>query len=265
MIQEKPKTLGKWLAEHTWLKVIGAIITIIVGLNGILAFVTGAPTLPDFIALFTRKYYDDFENTIYDGSYNTDLWRLSGIEGVLIEQRNGTLVIQPTNVKEGGNIAISPREKSLVPFTKFKAIEADMKMNGDVESVGFIKTQAFTVINNMTWWLECQLVSQNEQGLEYFCNVHEGEMNEGGGFVYSYETQHFPVEYDKWYHSRLELDLATDEAKFYLNDRQIGKYKFKNIGSLFFSSISPQFGSWVDIPDNFVGYYDNIVIEDDNK
>ncbi len=111
MTQEKSIGFGEWLAEHSCLKVLGSLIAIIGGLIGILTFAIGAPTLPDFLALLSENYYDRFEKSEYDGGYDASLWRVYGINGVLIEQRDGALVIQPADVKEDGNIALLPNKK----------------------------------------------------------------------------------------------------------------------------------------------------------
>lgn len=261
MTQEKSVGFGKWLAEHPGLKVLGSLIAIIGGLIGILTFATGATTLPDFLALLSGKYYDRFEKSEYDGEYDTSLWTVYGINGVLIEQRDSALVIQPTDVKEDGNIALIPNKKGTIPFDKFTAFEAELKMDGDVHGLGFIKTQMYSIVNEESWWLECQLAIHEVASPIYFCNVYEGLVDSNDDIVYSYETEHIPVEYNKWYRSRMELDSDKNIVRFYLNNRLVGKFTFSNQGALYFSSLSPQIGSWVTTSDKFVGYYDNIKIE----
>lgn len=254
-----PNKISGWLAEHPTIKLLGSLVAIVGGMLGIISFMTGFTSLPEILARLNSKYYDRFEINNYEGGYNTSLWERDGNEGVLVEQRDGALVLQPVNVTEDGNVALFPIQQSPIPFEEFRAMEAKLKMSGNIQGTGFIKTQAFTIRDGKNWWIECKFEMLVAGQANYSCNVETGKYDDGGSPIYTYETDKVPVEFDRWYLSRFEVDPELGRIRFYLDYRLIGEYTQK--GGLYFSSLYPQIGSWVDRTNNFVGYFDDIRIE----
>ena len=240
------------IADHPVLRFVATLVAIIVGLTTIYTFVNG-----NFLR---SKYYDRFENNMYEGSFNPTLWERRGLSGVSIEQRNGALVLQPVEVFEGDNIALYPRKFQATPFKNFKAMEAKLKLSGKVSGTGFVKIQAFTSHNGLPWWLECNLEVITPGKLEYWCNVEEGAYN-GSTPVPAYNTKNIETSFDQWHLARFELNDDHKGVQFYLDDRLIGQYTFPLDNTLNFSVLETQIGSWVHPTNNFGGYFDDIVIE----
>jgi hypothetical protein len=252
-----------WLADHPTIKVIAAFVAIVGGMIGIVTFITGQTSLTGVLAWLSNSYYDRFNSRMYEGSYDKNRWRLDGNPGVLVEQRDGALIIQPVHVTESSNLAILPIQKSPIPFEEFDAVEAKLMMGSNASGTGFIKTQAFTIQNEKNWWIECKLESVIPGQLYFACNVETGKYDEGGTPTYTYETEKIPASYDTWYLARFEVDHQKNQIRFYLNHRLIGEYTLEN--GMYFASLSPQFGSWVEIENDFIGYYDDIRIETSRK
>ncbi len=256
--QNNKSGIASWLADHPWLKFAGAVVAIVGGITSIISFTTGVGSLPELTSLWTGNYYDRFEQSSYDGKFDPSLWKRSGNSGVLVEQRDGALVIQPVNVTEEGGIELVPIKSHPIPFDEFYAMEAKLKRGSNAQGTGFIKTLAFSYVNGSPWWIECQLTSPRPGSVEYFCNVEEGEFN-GATPVYAYETKRIPVEFDKWYRSRFEITDNT--VKFYLDYRLIDEYTFSYSDALHYTSLEFHIGSWVGKTDQFIGYFDDIRID----
>jgi|GEM_PF-4620881 len=137
----KSNTFTAWLSEHPTLKLVASLVAIIGGLFGIITFLTGMPSLPELLSLLNQKYYDRFDLPVYGGDFDTNLWRRSGVTGISFEQRDGSLVLQPVDVKEGGNIALFPRKLQAIPFQEFRAMEAKLKLGSNASGPGFVKIQ----------------------------------------------------------------------------------------------------------------------------
>lgn len=254
-----PNNKKDWDAEHPTLKLAATLVTIIGGLVGM---ILGVISIYNYVNgnFLHSKYYDRFENSTYEGTFDPSLWERMGSSGVSIEQRNGALVLQPVEVTEGNNIALFPRQMKTIPFQEFKAMEAKLKLSGKVNGPGFVKIQAFTNHNGLPWWLECNLEVITPGKAEFWCNVEEGAYN-GNTPVPAYKTKNVETSFDQWHLVRFEMDDDHKGVQFYLDDQLVGQYTFPSNNILYFSVLEPEIGSWVDSTSNFVGYFDDIVIE----
>lgn len=248
-----------WDAEHPTLRLIATLVAII---GGVVGMIVGIISIYNYLngTLSHSRYYDRFENSAYDGSFDPILWERGGLSGVSIEQRNGALVLQPIEVTAGDNIALFPRKLKTIPFQQFEAMEAKLKLSGTIKGTGFVKIQAYTQHNGLSWWLECNLEAVTPGKLEYWCNVEEGAYN-GSTPIPAYKTKNIETTFDQWHLARFEVDDKLKGVQFYLDDQLVGQYTFPSNNSLYFAVLEPQIGSWVHPTNDFVGYFDDIAIE----
>lgn len=257
---DKKNSFTNWLAEHPTIRLIGTVVAILGGLLGIFSFATGVNSFPElFLLLRNGKYYDRFDTQRYDGNFDTALWQSDGNTGVLVEQRDGSLIIQTKDILESSNFAMLPLQQSPIPFEEFRAFEAKMKMSSNIEGTGFLKTMVFTIRGDNDWWIECKLESDKPKNLYYACNVQTGKYDNTNTPIYEYETEKIKTNFDTWYRSRFEIISTANLIRFYLDYRLVGEYKYGN--ELFYSSLYPQIGSFIDVSNNFLGFYDDIIIE----
>lgn len=166
--------------------------------------------LPQGVRNEDTDFQDSFNDIQFDGAYNTTLWRYQGTSHVEIQQRNGVMAVQTTQIKEDGNNALFPLNPERWRFEDFKFLEAKLKLDrADRGEGSHVKIQIVTVLGDgLIWWAECQISNAVRAYGEYFCNTYEGS----SGVVppYEYQTAEVRVDYDAFYTARMEKDPNTD-------------------------------------------------------
>ncbi len=215
-----------------------AITILIIGtvVAGLVAFAPYLLPLP--------QWYDDFSNPAFDEKYNPTLWRYEGTNRVVVKQENGTLVLTSISVAESGSVNLVPIDPNSWTFEQFQLMEAKLRLDSRRRGQGsFINIQAVTVVDGHSWWVECQLFNAEVDHTLYSCNIHNGERDSNGNLAYEYQTPTIVGEYGTWYVSRFELDYATGEFRFFLNDNLAANAKGAHgIGILYHAIIRGQAG-----------------------
>jgi PKD repeat protein len=179
-----------------------------------------------FLPLVLRTYdallYDDFGDTIYDGSYHPGKWQNCSTTGSSARQQAGALVITNTTLSSAGGGClrlISPATRTLAQVQVF---EAKLRLSSDrTGGRANVQTRVRSNAPGHGWYAECHLIggaADAQAGFDCFIRYETG----GGVYATEYGTQSFPVPFDAWVTARIEADPATANFRFYMNGSLIG-------------------------------------------
>lgn len=216
--------------------------------------------LPPTPTVANVSYYDNFNNTAFDGEYNKNLWKYEGTQHVDVKQENGALTFTTNTFPESGSNSLTPSLHNAWSLEQLALMETKMKLDSSKRGQGsFIQISAYTDLSGRDWWTECMLNNSEFETPFFFCDIHSGERTEDNEPVFEYQTPvFFDLEYDIWYTARIEIDPDTTEIAFYLNDKLIGSHIPKDATQLQQTTFSLGLGSWADANDTFVGYFDDV-------
>lgn len=235
-----------------------SIFTIGTVFAGVIAFVPSVTI--EWPPIFQAKY-DDFNNSAFDGKYNTNLWEYDGTKHVELKQENGVLILKTTsNDEDGGNILVADSESWT--FEELNSMEAKLKIDSSQRGKGsFVKIQASTTTaEKITYWIECQLDNRETSHTSYYCNYTASEWP-SDNWSYEYQTEVIETQYDTWYVSRFEINPKTLEIQFFLDGKLIGSYIPKNTDIIRKKRFYPLIGSWTGADEDFLGYIDDVYIK----
>ena len=231
---------------------IGAAVTV-----GMLALIGIIPIWPPQNPHAEAPLYDDFNNSVFDGKYNSDLWTYNGTKHVEMIQENDVLVLKTTSIREDGNNALTADSKSWT-FQELGSMEAKFKIDSSQRGQGsFVKIQASARENEVVYWIECQLDNREFEHTFYYCNYEAGEWPTDN-LIYEYQTEVIEAEYDTWYVSRFEINPETLEIRFFFDGDLIGSYVPNDAELLRKVRFYPDIGSWTGADEDITAYIDDV-------
>ncbi len=151
--------------------------------------------------------YDNFDNPVYDGAYNSTLWpRAYGCEDAA--QNDGVIAFQSSC-----DLLVGPAS---VPVEQLGLFQARVKVASDCQGVAATQEIIFsTELSTGSWWAFCGIIADAD-GVKRFFNV----VNVGLDEFDLHQTM--PAEYDRWYTIRLEVDSSTMTFSCYVDEQLLG-------------------------------------------
>lgn len=197
---------------------------------------------------------DNFDDSAYDGSYNTSVWNCSGCQlGIgIIKQEKGSVHVESSKVGQ------SLVAQSSWTLEQINYLQADMKLESTDALGGFINLNFGTSSTLGPWQTMCSIMgSQNPTGKTIFgCEVCT---TINGQYKCDYNTEAYPVNYGDWYTTKIEIMPKTLELRFYLDNKLIGQYTPANANELKNNFCRVSFGTNADA--NIVGDFDNVIVQ----
>jgi hypothetical protein len=205
--------------------------------------------------------YDDFNNPKFDGTYNSNLWEYTGTTHVKVRQANGSIVFSTNDTDSPGtNNSLEPISPKSWKLTEFRVMESRLLLSGERKGQkGMIKIQAVLNVQNSVFFIECQLVNKAANHASFWCNFANDEYWTNN-YQYEYETTPIDVGYNEWHTARFEINPTTIEIRYYFDNKLIGSFIPKDANILRNATVYPQIGSWTDGGENFIGYFDNVIL-----
>lgn len=156
--------------------------------------------------------YDNFDNPVFDGKWNTGLWSLFSDSGnVNVHQQDGILTISRRVADTGG---LETRGLQTWKMDDFSFVEAKVKLDSDMEaSSGAIGIEIDGFVDGNWWWLTCMISSNKESLAQANCQA-----------IDNYSADGFSVQYDTWYTIRVKTDPDASTLTFFVDNREIGTY-----------------------------------------
>lgn len=167
--------------------------------------------------------YDNFDDTTYNGSVNTTIWRQEFHEVCEIYQQDGVMVFKNKVASDYVNCRLVRPEPSIT--NKLGIVEARVKLSSD-HNGKYVNSGVQFDTNENGWWAFCGL----EGGIfeEDYSKTPQIAFNVQN-FVAGKEAdieKKAPANYDQWYTFRIEIDPETMSFSCFVDN-------------VFFSSIVP--------------------------
>jgi endo-1,4-beta-xylanase len=199
---------------------------------------TPPPPTPDAQALLTL--YDDFENPVYNGTFNPAKWRLSGGSATSqVTQQDGILtIVDASNINSGATDLVA-RAYDGIPLDTPMFVEANLTVAYDSTpgTVG-IKITSYDPAGG-TWLAGC--------GIERYSNRFRGKCSD---FLWSqqmsnsYETLSQDFELGSWHTIRVELDPVTMTITYIIDGVIVGSHVIEDAGWLENARFHFSIGTW---------------------
>jgi serine/threonine protein kinase len=156
--------------------------------------------------------YDDFDDSTYDGSFNSMLWLPNSDEGCEVKQEDGALVFtipaQPQDTSCGLLVAVP----ETVSFAALGAIAANLQITHDLTGQAVNQGLILTAAEIPEWYTFCGLDVRPE-GVQAYFEVAGQSVDISQGVA---------AAYDQWHTFRLEADPATLTLTCYVDGTMIG-------------------------------------------
>ena len=236
-----------------------ALAALAIDVSIILALRIGPPVIPPPQATRTpsppqtpmpTSISDDFNNYIYDGGFNQNIWDYWGVIKTNIHQQQGRLIISADSVIQPRIVAKSFSSFSLnVPMY----FEAKLRESSLAHS-GAVNMKISTSLSGDNYWeTECNIsaLSIDQKGLAY-CSVGTENGTE-------YDLPGKSVEFDNWYTFRIEVDPTTMNFSYFIDGQNIGSHIPKDSATLRNSKFSITIGAH-SVAKKLLGYVDDVMI-----
>ena len=104
------------------------------------------------------QFFDDFNDSTFDGSFNTNLWSLfDGVQYTTVEQKKGIMSFTKSSTDGGENGKIRSLQKW--SLGEFSSVQAEMKMDppsdGQMGNMVLAIEAVNPVVRQATWWTGC--------------------------------------------------------------------------------------------------------------
>ena len=212
-----------------------------------------------FLPLVMRNYgpvlYDDFNNLVFNDSFNSTLWRFSGEDFFQAKQQDGALVFSNATAPDSGGADLIMQQPSQRSLRQLQQFESRLKLSHDhAGGYAFVKIQISGDLGGYGWWTQCRLGAwQGSTQANFVCDVVSYNGGEGH---FEYVTSPISVNFDTWYTARIEADPGTAILRFYLDGGLIGSHTPEDASDLKATNkLWPKVGVWNDDADTYATRY----------
>ena len=194
---------------------------------------------------------DTFDNKAYDGKYNTDLWNCSAcvLGNVVANQGDSLMRVELNNGGEG----LTSQSSWQLQHINYLQGKMNLQMT---DAVGGFVYMGLGIPGQWHTW--CWIMgNQNPTGkVIYACDVFTSISGQNRG---DFSTESYPIDYDKWYTTKIEVAPDTYEIRFYLDDKLIGKYTPSNVTELSSTFVKVFIGASAEKPT--IGFFDDVIVQ----
>jgi tRNA A-37 threonylcarbamoyl transferase component Bud32 len=205
--------------------------------------------------------YDNFNNSIYDGSFNPALWQeTSGGDASGHFQQDGRLTFTQTNRPKDGTALIARRYSDFV-LDRPMAFEAKLMLdpkyhpNSQQDSGNIAISLAAHTPAPETWVTYCELAGGDPDQAGIWC--HDWWNN---GELGTKVMKKGRVNYGAWHTFRIEVDPATLTVTYFINGDLIGSFVPVNADKLKDARFRVTVAIWINSAETITGYVDDVRI-----
>jgi endo-1,4-beta-xylanase len=164
---------------------------------------------------------DDFGNPVYDGFFNTAIWRQSGglLPNSIAQQQEGVLVFGNAGDLTGLAAGLTVRAFDGIPLDQPISFEADLALCSDSSSGGVNIGVDSVGFEPGSWMADCNItfVSGETRGsCEDFLWTQQVE--------HAFETPRQPLGLGTWHSVRIDLDPATMSLTYTIDGQVVGTH-----------------------------------------
>ncbi|SRR5258706_10594329 len=189
---------------------IGAIVGGILTISGLA--ILGFFPLGD---LLSTEVYDNFNNAVYDGNFNTKLWIADVSLPNTIEQKNGLMVLG--NEIGSNNVASTLYSKKVLRTNQGFYVESRMLLSGQIDGQ-YAELDAglrTSLSDGQTVRYGCWISRSNP--VVIWCEVF------GRTEKREYGTANKIIDVDQWHTVRIEM-TSDIKINFYIDEEKVGSY-----------------------------------------
>lgn len=170
-----------------------------------------------------RVYYDQFENSAYEGSINGSLWNTKS-SNCKISQLNGTLQFVNRAVSSHQECDVYSRKSGIFPGSNLGVFEVQEFIASDYNEQSVVTQEIQFRTDSLsggTWFAICGLIAEGKGNVTGFMNV---SFYGGGSEDYQdyYGTVDLDSGYDTWHTVRLESDSESFQITCQVDGQVIG-------------------------------------------
>jgi tetratricopeptide (TPR) repeat protein len=200
--------------------------------------------------------YDNFNNSAFNGKYNTRLWSGGTAEELRVQQRNGFLEFSSSPSPTGEDRTLDPRRLEQLTLENFNFFESKLRLVDHVGKLAFVKIQLFADLKQKGWWTQCRLNASQNESPYFVCDVY----TMFGGNNQEYITKPIVVNYNTWYTVRIHIDPQTGGLDFYLDNQRVDTYMPKDAAELRNAGFTARLGVWQESNSSVLGQVDDVRI-----
>lgn len=183
---------------------------------------TPRPTPTPTATIDPETVYDNFNNSTFDGTFNTNLWSFKFPEEECDVAQQDGIMIYKNALSENWNSCRLYENSSQVSINALEMFEARMRIDDDFNGVGYVVhgvQYATNAFKGGYWAAFCGLKASDSVRPYATFDIWT-TANTGSYESEIYET--IPAEYNRWYTLRLMLDSNTMTIKCFADDKLVG-------------------------------------------
>ncbi len=220
-----------------------------------------ATLMPTAIQLAGVLMNDNFDNPVFDGSYDAYYWYgpTCASQGGREIQQDGTLMFDiPTTVN--GSCTWNSRfgwQPDKIGYIQGKLMLKEYKSarNWGGLIIG-LNTQ---LTPSVSWQASCQISVPEAKVPRPVFNCHIFRWENTGDWEYS--TDDYPVNFGEWHTARIEVEQQTPFLlKFYLDDELIGSHTPTDANTLAVEKLKITLGIWTPGEAKMAAYLDDVIL-----
>jgi hypothetical protein len=158
--------------------------------------------------------YDNFDNSAYDGNFNTALWRVYYSTSGSAEQRNGTMGFSGETELLAKKFDFA--KISQPSFFQSKLMFGLGQSGGSPGNNVHLKLSATTEQGEFIWFTECNIHYVSDSQAESDCWSADKQS------LHVYGSQKTLLNFRTWYTVRMEVNPDTMTFSYYLDGKDVG-------------------------------------------
>jgi len=200
--------------------------------------------------------YDDFDDQEYDGTVNEDIWFQEGLGSCGAVQQGGSLIITNEPTQDGCEVRLVMRELAGTQLDDLGSIEAQIRVIEDHSEETIEQNIAIdTRLPQGNYWILCGIVASYSEAGSEVAAFFEVNSYRGDGIY-----QRIPIEYDRWYTFRVEIEPEEMRISCFVDDELLGSTLPAIVEELREASFEPRIQAWRSPGSYGTTYVDNVRI-----
>ncbi len=179
--------------------------------------------------------YDDFDDTAYDGRFNPSLWELDADPPCQTSQQDGVLLARSQRVDYAMDTCdlLVTQPSRTVSLSALEGLQADFLFQSGAQGHTAGQSLMYNAkLPDGNYWIA--LCGPEKQGEHLIASLWIATLSPAGeeleeSFYAEYDS---PVEADRWYTYRMEMDAANGTMTCWLDDEVIGQAPLENLPTL---------------------------------
>jgi len=204
---------------------------------------------PETRVVGKATFYDDFDNSVYDGAFNAGLWKAFNHDNGVIQQHNGKLVISRTK-RSDDDLGLTARNYDDFVIDRPLLFEARLMAQKSESTYVMMTLQSDLSTEDYS---DCFIESEEEEAT-VICSHNSGGKDK-------YDSNYMTVDHGTWHRVGIAVDPATMQFSYYIDGEEMGSYIPENAARLRKAEFAFYISLWGETKEKITGYFDEIRVE----